>query len=245
MSAGVPGDFSESLDTDQCVSSDAIQSTVNDCLSNLKPGIHVRYRDTDDGQYHTVSVICSAGKKKGPNKFWYNEKEGDREFSVDLSRMEEVQTDTGLEVEEVNVVMVPKVDHHKPEIVEAKAKELQMWKAMSVYEEVPDVGQTRIQTSWLISEKDGGYKARLVVRGDQENSCLQVDSPTCSKVAIRIFVTIAVSKEFRVSTKDVKSAFLQGKGIDRIVYVDTPPEMRKPFVIWKLKKVAYGLGDAT
>ena len=181
-------------------------------------------------------------KKTGINKFWYNVREGEKEYSVDVSRLDNLQI--AEEPEEVNVVMVPIIDHGKPEIVAAKEKELQAWKDMDVYEEVPDTGQSRIQTSWLISEKEGGYKTRLVVRGDQEDNCLQADSPTCSKLAIRVFLAIAASEDYKICTKDAKSAFLQGKAINRIVYLEPPKEEKKPFVIWKLRKVAYGLVHA-
>ena len=40
------------------------------------------------------------------------------------------------------------------------------------------------------------------------------------------------------------SAFLQGKPITRDVYVVPPKEMKKPNIIWKLKKAVYGLSDA-
>lgn len=146
--------------------------------------------------------------------------------------------------ETVNVVMVPKTDHGNVEIKQAKNKELDIWKEMDAYEEVPDIGQSRIQAMWVITRKGEGYKARLVVRGDQENCNVQGDSPTISKLAIRIFLSVAASEGFKISTKDVRSAFLQGKYLERTVYVEPPSEMKNPFLIWKLKKAVYGLGDA-
>ena len=59
-----------------------------------------------------------------------------------------------------------------------------------------------------------------------------------------MFLALAAAEGFKISTKDVRSAFLQGKRLERTVYVEPPCEMKKPFVIWKLKKAAYGLGDA-
>ena len=82
------------------------------------------------------------------------------------------------------------------------------------------------------------------MRGDQENCNVQGDSPTISKLAIRSFLSVAASESFKISTKDVRSAFLQGKYLDRTVYVEPPSELKKPFLIWKLKKAVYGLGDA-
>ena len=42
----------------------------------------------------------------------------------------------------MNVVMVPKTDHGKNEIKQAKDKEMDTWKQLDAYEEVPDVGQS-------------------------------------------------------------------------------------------------------
>ena len=211
--------------------------------ANVKKGDNIKFRIEDGQDWHIVEITGQAGKKSGKNKFWYNVKEGTKEYSVDISRVKDLQIEEEID-ETVNVVMVPRIDHGMPEIVAAKQKELDTWKEMEVYEEVPDVGQSCIQTNWIVTEKENGFKARLVVRGDQEDSYLQSDSPTCSKLAIRIFLAIAASKGYTVCTKDVKSAFLQGKDINRTIYLEPPKEEKKPFVIWKLKKVAYGLVDA-
>ena len=55
---------------------------------------------------------------------------------------------------------------------------------------------------------------------------------------------MAVGLGFAVSSKDVYSAFLQGKSINRDVFLIPPDESKKPGVLWKLKKAAYGLSDA-
>ena len=41
------------------------------------------------------------------------------------------------------------------------------------------------------------------------------------------------------------SAFLQGSPLDRDVYMEPPKEMKKRGKVWKLKKSAYGLYDAS
>ena len=61
---------------------------------------------------------------------------------------------------------------------------------------------------------------------------------------MRVFLAIVPSLGYKIKTKDVMSAFLQGKPITRDVYVIPPKEMRKPNMIWKLKKAVYGLVDA-
>ena len=209
---------------------------------SLKRGDHIKFRHEEEDEWHTVEVTSSAGKKTGKNKNWYNVKEGDDEYSLDITRTKDLQIEK--QNETVNVVMVPRVDHGKAEIKKAKEKELEGWKEMDAYQEVPDVGQYRIKSMWVITKKDKGYKARLVVRGDLEHCNVQGDSPTISKLAIRIFLAVAASEGFKISTKDVRSAFLQGKYLERTVYVDPPNEMKKPFTIWKLNKAVYGLEDA-
>ena len=47
-----------------------------------------------------------------------------------------------------------------------------------------------------------------------------------------------------INSVDVKTAFLQGKQIERTVYVELPKEA-KTDKIWKLTKCIYGLADAS
>ena len=45
---------------------------------------------------------------------------------------------------------------------------------------------------------------------------------------------------------DIKTAFLQGKELDRLVYLEPPKEAHvPPGYIWKLSKCVYGLSDAS
>ena len=53
---------------------------------------------------------------------------------------------------------------------------------------------------------------------------IQRDSPTASKGAMRILLTIAASKQWVIKTTDIKSAFLQGKELNRNVYLKPPKE---------------------
>ena len=73
---------------------------------------------------------------------------------------------------------------------------------------------------------------------------IQRDSPTASKGAMRILLTIAASKQWVIKTTDIKSAFLQGKELNRNVYLKPPKESEAPDgIIWKLKHCSYGLKD--
>ena len=133
---------------------------------------------------------------------------------------------------------------------DAKQEEIRRWIEEEVYEEVIDKGQSKLSTTWVVTTKAEGQdirtKARLVVRGYEEDSCeIRADSPTCSKDNIRMLLGVAGGKGWKVHSLDVKAAFLQGKAIDREIYVKPPLEFRKEKRLWRLKKVVYGLCDAS
>ena len=136
------------------------------------------------------------------------------------------------------------------EVEEAKQKEMDSWQEQEVFEEVTEANQVRLSTTWVITTKmrDDNIqtKARLVVRGyEEDDKDIRSDSPTCLKENIRLLLTLAVSKEWDVNTLDIKAAFLQGKKIERDLFVTPPKEFRKPNILWKLNKVVYGLCDAS
>ena len=59
-------------------------------------------------------------------------------------------------------------------------------------------------------------------------------------------MAIAAHHKWPLKTTDIKYAFLQGKDIERVVYVTPPKEAqnRNQWRIWRLKKSLYGLNDA-
>ena len=61
---------------------------------------------------------------------------------------------------------------------------------------------------------------------------------------MRIVLMIATTNGWTLHAIDVKSAFLQGKQINRIVYLKPPPEAHADNKLWRLKKCVYGLNDA-
>ena len=145
------------------------------------------------------------------------------------------------------VVTVPRYLYNEPECIAAKEKELENWKQFEVYKEVKDVGQTLLGTNWILVKKDDGVKARLCVRGDQEEDkeSVRTDSPTVNKVNVKLFYVIAASKGWQVRTADVKAAFLQGADLKRDVFVRPPKERRVKGWVWKMIKGSYGLVDAS
>ena len=85
------------------------------------------------------------------------------------------------------------------------------------------------------------WKARLVIRGFEEGGKGPADSPTASKSSMRIFFAVCTNNNQLCETIDIKAALLQGKEIERDIYVKPPAETKKEGIIWKLNKVAYGL----
>lgn len=128
----------------------------------------------------------------------------------------------------------------------AKKEELEKLKNFDTYDEVKFQNQTCISTRWVVTMKNGKPKARLVVRGFEEDSReIDSDSPTVCKTALRVFLTIVASLHWEVKTTDVKSAFLQGNHLDRVVYIRPPKEAKVEGVVWRLKRCLYGLSDAS
>ena len=88
-----------------------------------------------------------------------------------------------------------------------------------VYEEVADEGQKTLGTAWVLTEKvkenETIVKARLCVRGDQEETGdVRTDSPTVRKGNINIFLTVAAREGWCIWSSDVASAFLQSVPIE-------------------------------
>ena len=130
----------------------------------------------------------------------------------------------------------------------AKLEEIQKWRDMDVIDEVPDTGQPRISCRWVCTEKMKGgvlvLKARLCVRGCEEvNEQAKTDSPTCQKESLRLLLCLLASHNWTLHSMDIKSAYLQGMPLDRLLYVQ-PPKEANTNNLWRLKKCAYGLSDA-
>ena len=136
------------------------------------------------------------------------------------------------------------------ETEEAKHKELRVWLDEHIYDEVEDDGQNNISVRWVITPKyvDGQWttKARLVARGFEEDaSLIRTDSPTCMRESLRIVLAYAACSAWKINSIDIKAAFLQGKQINRDVFLRPPKESQCNGKLWKLKKVVYGLSDAS
>ena len=211
-----------------------------------------------DGQWKNATVTQTM-KRSGKYPNWYNFQLEDGEaLTDDVENLEirkiEQNRQERPEIEdndipdlpaEVLAVMIPTEEKDNPDVVKAKMEELDKLKEFKVYEEVTDEGQEYITTTWVLTRKEGDARARLTARGFQELGNFPKDSPTLHKFSLRIILIIAANKRWSISTTDVRSAFLQGNKLERIVFVKPPKEAKLEKVLWLLKKALYGLRDAS
>ena len=148
------------------------------------------------------------------------------------------------------VVLLSSAGKLSQKVLDAKQKEIDNLKENNVFDVVADHGQRRISTKWVITEKiknnEKITKARLVARGFEENlENTRTDSPTCSRMSLRLCFAVAATMSWGIQSFDVTSAFLQGNCIEKEVYVKPPPEWNEGGdLLWKLRRCLYGLNDA-
>ena len=145
------------------------------------------------------------------------------------------------------------------ELIEnAKRAELESWKKHNVMQLIdPNLVPSDanvVSMRWVLTWKNEGVaKARLVARGyeDKDLSSLRTDSPTVSKLSLRLFIQFSCSSHYQISTIDLKTAFLQGfdYSSDREIYSQPPEDVHqilklKSPVVFRLLKSCYGLNDA-
>ena len=211
-------------------------------------------------------MVSRAGKATGKYRYYFNildEQESQpREVNWEKDvRSWEAQTskiDSGSnfatpdsEVEGENevehVFLTSKLD--KEVAAEAKRNELKNWADIEVYEIIHDDDQQNVSVKWVITQKTEKdvlkVKARLVARGFEEVGEIRNDSPTCMKESIPVALYVMVYKEWMCQSLDLKAAFLQGKTIDRNVFIKPPPEAGCKGYIWKLRTCVYDLVDAS
>ena len=238
---------------------------VPDVVEVPKPGTKIKCKlaNDDESVWREMTVISKAGKstaKHGRNNymmnvvmengepFWLDFKDGVSEWErnredYDDNNVEEHSSENEDDSQEDIMFSMS-----SQEMKIAKQDELQSWEDNKVCTQVLDQGQSRISTMWIGTEKEGMAKARLVAKGYQDKNVdsIRSDSPTCSKEGLRIVLGIIASYGWTCRSMDIKTAFLQSKPIERVVFVDPPPEAKVPSgYIWKLLKCVYGLTDAS
>ena len=90
----------------------------------------------------------------------------------------------------------------------------------------------------------GNLKQGLSIGGFEENEDIQADAPTGSKTTLRIVLVLAANYGWSISTVDFKTAFLQGRPINKDIYIKPPREVSIEGKILRLCKTAYGLVNA-
>jgi hypothetical protein len=95
-------------------------------------------------------------------------------------------------------------------------------------------------------EKDDILKARFVVNVNQDNEIdfLRKDSPTMAVEELRLIVSIAMERGWRLGSLDVKASYFQDIGFKREIYVRPPKEGNDKTHAWRLEKPAYGLANS-
>ena len=218
-----------------------------------KVGENIEYRTKGSDLWVKGKVLSRGGKATGKNWAFLNIQEDNKvdpcgkDFQKDIQEWHVVE-----DMDEVNMVFVPGTRHNEERVKLAKQQELENWKSFGVYESVPLGGQKLMSTRWVITEKENEgistVKARLVVRGYEEEMDVKADSPTIHKESLRLFLAGAATYQFDIHSIDIKAAFLQGQNIDRTIHVQPPKEYKSDSNgshVWKLKKCVYGLVDAS
>jgi hypothetical protein len=198
---------------------------------------------SDDGDEWKTATILNRCKTSGSFKNCFNVRPANGQPDMLLNM--EMVTYWQITVEEVHTVMVPREEHSTEPCVKAKQEELDKLAHFGTYEIVDDEGQFRISAKWVLWYKGEDIRARLTARGFEELEEIQSDSPTVAKSTKRLLLLIAASKSRTIKTTDIKSAFLQGRQLDRKVLLKPPREAGCRGKLWLLKKPLYGLNDAS
>ena len=225
-------------------------------LARIGPGQVIEYNHVDTGTKISAKVLSKAGKATGRNKNWYNiqclepeEYEGER-MSVDLTKVNGLvlsNTEPATNANSDETVLIT----NEVSFENAKKEELESWKKNHVYTEIEDSGQKCISTRWICTlkeTKDGvKTKAKLVARGFEEigKEDMQKDSPTCTNESLKVILSVFAQRKWTPCSMDIKIAFLQGKEIDRDIFIRPPNEANSRGKVWHLQKCVYGLNDAS
>jgi len=104
-----------------------------------------------------------------------------------------------------------------------------------------------LNNMWVFSIKnDGRYKARLVVKGFQQEKGIDYDetfSPVVSSASLRLIFALTAKNNFHMTQFDIKTAFLYGN-LEEEIYMRVPEGFELENKVLKLQKALYGLKQA-
>ena len=210
----------------------------------LKEGVNIKVNLEGE---EVAARVTGRGKVSGSfyNYFNIRDQRG-LDWNVNLETAVWSRTE-----EEVMMVLIPRSRHGDSDCKAAKQVELKKLKDFGAFSLVKDEGQFRISCTWVLwvkehSNGESEVRARLVARGYEEEEEVPSDSPTVDHVNIRILLAIAATNRWSVMSSDVKSAFLQGRQLQRTVMLKPPREAEAPKgMLWVLNVALYGLDDAS
>ena len=91
-------------------------------------------------------------------------------------------------------------------------------------------------------------KSRIVLPGhmDPDVGEVRTDSPTTQATAVRMAMSLCVSRQWMCYLFDVSTAFLSGKEVGRELYVRPPRDLKGTGIneLWLILRSAYGLAEA-
>ena len=205
-----------------------------------------------DGVWRPGQVHTLGGKVGKTNQHWYNitfphlkDTVGVNTEIVETKRTTEENILALWVHEEIYATIATPDCKNSDEGKKAMKEELEKLKNFGTYTEIPDCGQEAITTTWVLTKKGNQVRARLTARGYEEESNVRSDSPTVQSTSLRFLLMTAALNNWNVCCTDIKSAFLQGKMLDRKVYIKPPKEADAKGKLWLLNKCLYGLTDAS
>lgn len=241
---------------------------IDTAVERFKSKQEVRILNPETKEVQDVKIL--NGYRKPSQKSWYkvegpqgkviydfNKVVWDYKYSSNLfskrARIEPGKTYT------VNHTIIHHSQHNMPGVIEAKAAEIDNHVKFGTFKLVKESSlsqsqrQKVIPSTWAVVYKGapgrGKIKARLCARGDKEPNLeeIRTDAPTASKDSIRILLSMAASTGWKLHSLDFQAAFIQGRDIDRELYMRPPPDVRaaNPGMIFRIVKRLYGLRDAS
>ncbi|CAK0860660.1 unnamed protein product [Prorocentrum cordatum] len=144
----------------------------------------------------------------------------------------------------------------KAEFRKAMTKEVANWKQYKGLRRVP-VSEIKdpadvIRCRWVLTRKsDGTAKARPVLLGYQTKDIGQepTASPTASRRARNLLLTVAAANSWAIVKGDVPSAFLQANDLKKDLFVEADEALSaefgvQPGQVLRVVKPGYGIGEA-